>query len=243
MIYRFLICLFFFFTLKNSQAQSHNNVWFRGTLKINLNKQFSMENELQYRRQNGFENRNPFDHPLMVSYRSWFHYNLNSRIKLSFSPLAYFQSNKIILKSSDENQPPNKELRFSGVLNYHRSIGKIVVFRYKSGIELRTFPNQHKAIARFRNRIGVQYHLTQRVQLTLFDELFLNVAGISKSTIYDHNRLGIDFSFTISETLKIETGYLYISRIPQAVNEGITENNFYLSFVIEPKWHFLRKNT
>lgn len=98
---------------QNSQAQQHNNVWFRGTLSVLVGKKFKIDNEFQHRRQNGFDNANLFDKNLMFTFKNWVHYQHNEDVKFSLSSFAYFPNYKIIQKQADENATPNSEIRFS----------------------------------------------------------------------------------------------------------------------------------
>ena len=68
----------------------HVNSWGRLTVKNNVNKRWSVEEEFQLRRQS-YKDYNLFHYPLMYSFRWFINYKVNDNIQIVLSPLASFQ--------------------------------------------------------------------------------------------------------------------------------------------------------
>jgi light-regulated signal transduction histidine kinase (bacteriophytochrome) len=91
---------------------------------MSVDKKFKIDNELQHRRQNGFDNVNLFDKNLMFTYRIWAHYQHNKDVKFSLSPFAYFSNYKIIQKQTDQTASPISEVRLSAAVELQQNIFK-----------------------------------------------------------------------------------------------------------------------
>jgi len=218
---------------QTSQAQQHYNVWFRGTLSVPVGRKFKIDNEFQHRRQNGFGNTNLFDNNLMFTFRNWVHYQHNDDVKFSLSPFAYFSNYKIIQKQAEENATPNNEIRFSAAVELQHSVLKKFYVVDRTAIEYRIFNGNQSDITRLRNRFGFRYDFTEKIKLSLFDELLFNLSGTTQHHFFDHNRLGIDFEYKVKPYLKFDIGYIYITRLPLTSTTKLHENNIFLNLTYQ----------
>lgn len=218
---------------QTSQAQHHYNAWFRGTLSIAVGKKFKIDNEFQHRRQNGFENENMFDRNLMFAYRNWVHYQHNSTIKFSLSPFAYFSNYKIIQKQTDKNEKANSEIRFSAAVELQHSMVKKFYVVDRTAIEYRVFDGNQSDITRLRNRFGFRYDFTDKIKLSLFDELLFNLSGTTQDHFFDHDRIGLNLEHKLLPYLKFDIGYIHIARLPLTSTTKLHENNIILNLTYQ----------
>lgn len=215
------------------QAQHHYNAWFRGTLNVPVGKKFKIDNEFQHRRQNGFDNANLFDKNLMFTFRNWVHYQHNSAIKFSLSPFAYFSNYKIIQKHADENATPNSEIRFAAAVELQHSIVKKFYVVDRTAIEYRMFDGNQSDITRLRNRFGFRYDFTDKIKLSVFDELLFNLSGTTQHHFFDHDRLGLNLEYKVLPYLKFDIGYIHITRLPATSTTKLHENNIFLNLTYQ----------
>lgn len=218
---------------QTSQAQKHYNVWFRSTLSVPVGKKFKIDNEFQHRRQNGFNNTNLFDKNLMFTFRNWVHYQHNEDVKLSLSPFAYFSNYKIIQKQADENVQPNSEIRFSAAVELQHEILKRFYIVDRSAIEYRIFSNNQSDISRLRNRFGFRYDFTDKIKLSVFDELLFNLSGTTQYRFFDHDRIGLNLEYKVLPYLKFDIGYIHITRLPLTSTTKLHENNIFLNLTYQ----------
>ncbi len=218
---------------QTSQAQQHYNVWFRGTLSVPVGKKFKIDNEFQHRRQNGFENENLLDKNLMLAYRTWVQYQHNEDVKFSLSPFAYFSNYKIIQKQSDEVVSPNSEIRFSAAVELQHIIVKKFYVVDRTAIEYRMFDNNQSDITRLRNRFGFRYDFTEKLKLSIYDELLFNLSGTTQHHFFDHDRIGLTLEYKILPYLKFDIGYIHIARLPLTSTTKLQENNIFLNLTYQ----------
>lgn len=223
-----LIAAIWIMITQTLSAQPHYNLWFRASLSFPLGPKFIIDNQFQHRRQNGFENTNMLDQNLMFTYRIWLNHQHNEHVRFSISPFAYFSQYRIIRKQEDESTQPNREIRFSAAVEMEQKIWKKFYVLNRTAIEYRLF-YKHANIIRSRNRLELRYHFTDKVKLSVLDEIFLNAAGTPTTHIFDHNRIGFNLEYKALPRLKFEAGYLYITRLPLTYTTQINENNFYLN--------------
>lgn len=214
-------------------AQQHYNAWFRSTLSIPVGSKFKIDNEFQYRRQNGIDNTNLFDKKLMFAYRNWIHYQHNENVKFSISPFAHFSNYKIIQKQTDEISKPVKEIRISAAVELQQKIVEKVYVADRSAIEYRMFDNDQSDITRLRNRLDLRYDYTKKVKLSIFHELLLNLSGTDDSHFFDHSRIGLDIGYKVQPNFTIDIGYIRIARLPASNTNRIQENNIFLNLTYQ----------
>lgn len=226
------VILFLFFA-RTLPARLHDNFWFRTTLSIPLNSKISFDTEFQHRRQNGFYNQNMFDKSLMFTFRNWIHYQPASRVKISVSPFAYFRHYRIIQKESDSGSTPVAEVRFSAAAEFQPRIFAKVFLVDRVALEYRMFQTAQSDMVRFRNRFGFRWAYNSNINVSVFDEILLNVSEMNSNHFGDHNRLGFILEYKMLNRIKFETGYIYIYRISPNPALQIAENNVFLNLTYQ----------
>jgi hypothetical protein len=207
----------------------HDNSWFRATLSISLSKNLQVDAELQHRRQNGFSNSDMLDKSLMASARTWVHYRYRPDIRFSASPFAFFLHQKPIVHESDEKAASTQEIRFALAAELrHDRPGRVSAF-YRASLEYRLLNNYPASVIRFRNRLGLTCDIHRKLQMFVYDELFLNADGINPAHVFDHNRIAAGFACEMAPAVKLEAGYVYISRLPLQAEALLYENNVFVS--------------
>jgi hypothetical protein len=196
-----------------------------------------MDSEVQHRRQNGFENHNMLSDPLMYSFRTWIHYQYNDALRFSVSPIACFSNNGIIQQKEDEWSLPNHEIRFTAAIELQKPLVHKLHYIIRPGIEYRWFRERNDKISRLRNKIGLRYEIGKKLNALVYDELLLNVSGVSSDHFFDHNRVGFIIAYKVRENLKMDWGYMYIKRFPLNNVYDLYEHNFVLNLSLDFKLH------
>jgi hypothetical protein len=211
-------------------AQTHSNFWSRLSLNKKISSRYKFDLELQYRRQNGFENNNPVFEPLLYSLRTWVVYQPKKEIQFSISPFAYFYHFPIINNASDVSKPFLKEYRIAFAMDNKIANYKKYVFQNRVGLEYRIFQPTINNVVRFREKLAMKYAFTSKWSLFVYDEMLLNLCGVARNHMFDHNRLGWNVNFNITPKYKIEAGYIFITRLQRTAITNVEENNFLLNF-------------
>ena len=220
------------------QAQNHTNSWMRATLSIPVKDKFKSDRyridaEVQHRRQNGFQNNNLFDKNLAFSFKNWIHYQHSKGLKFSVSPFAYYSNYHIINSEADERANPNSEVRFSAAMEMNHEIVNRLHVVGRSALEYRIFEKHHKDVLRFRNRLGLQYEFNQHWKAVTSMEVLVNLSGVAATHFLDHNRFGRNVEYHPTKSIKLELGYMYISRLRKTNILKIGENTFSLNLTYQ----------
>ena len=195
-----------------------------------MNEKFKTEVELIHRRQNDFESNNPFDKNLMYATRTWIYYKPNKDVVYGISPFAYFSNYKIIQKESDAVAKPTNEYRFTASLELQYQLAKNFYVVDRTAIEYRAFEGSIENTTRLRNRLAFRYDFNSNYNVAIGDEILINTTGTDALHIFDQNRIFTNFSYKLNSAVKLDIGYIYISRLPQINLDLIDDNNFYLNF-------------
>jgi len=195
-----------------------------------LNEKFKTEIELIHRRQNDFESNNLFDKNLVHATRTWIYYKPNKDVVYGISPFAYFSNYKIIQKASDAVAKPTNEYRFTASLELQHQLAPKFYVVDRTAIEYRAFEGSSENTSRLRNRLTFRYDFNSNYNLAIGDEILINTTGTDALHIFDQNRIFTNFSFKLNSSVKLDLGYIYISRLPQINVDLIDDNNFYLNF-------------
>ena len=212
-----------------AQAQMHDNAWMRTTLGFSVAKKIKVDAELQHRRQNGFGNLNMLDKNLMFSARTWIHYQYKPWFRLSASPYACFRHFKPIANQNDEKVVAARETRFALAADLRPQIAEKFTVIYRVSMEYRLLDNYPSAVVRLRSRTGLSYRINQRSTALAYNEIFVNANVASREHAFDHNRIAISLEYEIKH-VKLEAGYVYITRLPLQANNLLYENNLFLNF-------------
>jgi hypothetical protein len=234
----------FLFNLSNTifaQNVPHLNLWSRFSFSQSLSEKWRSEIEIQHRRQNDFaqNTKNVFDENLLSCIRTWVHYQHKDDLSFSISPIAYYWHKSIIIKNEDKLKPQVTEIRFSVAADLKKQMFKKLWLIGRTCFEYRDFQNTNSNIIRMRNRLGFRYELTQKWNLTLYDEVFLNIKGGKPTIVFDHDRLAVLLNYKPSKQLRIESGYMFITRLPSGADEFLNENNFlvHIYYTLPKKEH------
>jgi len=195
-----------------------------------LNEIFKTEIELIHRRQNDFESNNLFDKNLVYATRTWIYYKQNKDVVYGVSPFAYFSNYKIIQKESDAVAKPTNEYRFTASLELQHQLAKNFYVVDRTAIEYRAFEGSIENTTRLRNRLAFRYDFNSNYNVAIGDEILINTTGTDVLHIFDQNRIFTNFSYKLNSSVKLDIGYIYISRLPQINVDLIDDNNFYLNF-------------
>lgn len=203
-----------------------------------MNEKFKTEVELIHRRQNDFESNNLFDKNLVYATRTWIYYKQNKDVVYGLSPFAYFSNYKIIQKESDAVAKPTNEYRFTASLELQHQLAKNFYVVDRTAIEYRAFEGSIENTTRLRNRLAFRYDFNSKYNVAIGDEILVNTTGTDALHIFDQNRIFTNFSYKLNSSVKLDLGYIYISRLPQINLDLIDDNNFYLNFT----YTFQKKN-
>lgn len=232
MLKHIYITIFLFYLNNSVLAQNvpHLNSWSRFSLLQPINEKWRAETEFQHRRQNDFaqQSKSLFEENLLSSIRTWVHYQHKDDLSFSFSPFAYYWHNSIITKDEDKQKPQITEVRFSVAADLKHEVIKKLWLIDRTCIEYRDFQNTSTNFIRLRNRLGLRYEFTEKWNFTFFDEVFLNLKGAKPINFFDHDRLAFLLNYKPYKHLRIETGYMFITRLPRGTDEFLHENNFLL---------------
>lgn len=216
-------------------AQTHNNSWLRAALDFSVHPKIQVSAELQHRRQNGFDNADMLDKNLMVSARTWIYYQCRPSIRFSASPFAFFLHHKPIVHESDEHAAATQEIRFAVAADFRYNISTRFSAFYRTSLEYRLPDNYPASMVRFRNRLGVAYDINRTLKVLAYDELFINVSGANPGHVFDHNRIAAAFACEVAPVVKLEAGYIYISRLPLQADVLLYENNVFVNITFRLK--------
>lgn len=195
-----------------------------------MNEKIKTEIELIHRRQNEFESNNLFDKNLVHATRTWIYYKANKDVVYGISPFAYFSNYKIIQKESDAVSKPTNEYRFTASLELQHQLAPKFYVVDRTAIEYRAFEGSTENTSRLRNRLAFRYDFNTNYNIAIGDEILINTTGTDALHIFDQNRIFTNFSYKLNSSVKLDIGYIYISRLPLLNVDLIDDNNFYLNF-------------
>jgi hypothetical protein len=224
------IFVFYWSNLILAQSVPHLNSWSRFALSQPITEKWRTELEFQHRRQNNTSqlSRNIFNENLLSSVRAWAHYQHKDNLSFSFSPFAYYWHNSIIVKEEDIQKPQVQEIRFSVAADLKDEVVKKLWLIDRTCFEYRDFQNTDTDFVRMRNRLGLRYEFNDKWNLTFYEEIFLNLKGAKPTNFFDHERQAFLINYKPTQQLRLETGYMFITRLPRNNDEFLIENNFLL---------------
>ncbi|NGF76699.1 DUF2490 domain-containing protein [Fluviicola sp. SGL-29] len=213
-------------------AQYRYNAWFRTTVVVPVHSAWKTGVEFQHRRQNGFDDHQPLRYNLMYTFRQWMHYRYNRDVRLSFSPVAYFHHYRVIQEQGGEHVTPSSEFRWSVAADFRHRFSDRFQLVNRPAVEYRLLSSSPSGILRARHRLGIEYQLLEKMKWLVYDELFLNIAGVAVTHFYDHNRTGVLMEYRFNTIAKLELGYLYTVRLPLRDEYRIREHSFFVHFTL-----------
>ncbi|MFZ1495429.1 MAG: DUF2490 domain-containing protein, partial [Saprospiraceae bacterium] len=117
-------------------------------------------------------------------------------------------------------------IRYSFALDVKHELEKNLWLINRSCFEYRDFQETNTDFIRFRNRLGLRYEFNSKWNLSFLYEVFLTLNESKPSKVFDHDRLAMLLNFIPTKNIRIETGYMYITRMLKNTDEFLYENNF-----------------
>jgi hypothetical protein len=148
----------------------------------------------------------------------------------ALSPFAYFSNYKIIQKESDAVAKPTNEYRFTASVELQHQLATKFYVVDRTAMEYRVFEGSIENTTRLRNRLAFRYDFNPNYNVAIGDEILINSTGTDAQHIFDHNRIFTNFSYNLNSAVKLDIGYIYISRLTKSNIDLIDESNFYLNF-------------
>lgn len=212
-----------------SVAQVHHNIWLRTTFRKEMNLKWAAALELQHRRQDMAGGNNPLAFDLMYSVRPWIYYQHKASLRLEMSPISFFRLSSLMNAAADAGKAPQIEYRSTIALQAVRPVWKELSLNIRPALEYRIFDHRSDVL-RFRARFQMQQQLRQHFVLFGYEEVLLNVAGVPLTHLLDQNRVCAGIQWKPGIHTVFESGYIYLSRLPAAGDELMSEHNFFLQF-------------
>jgi hypothetical protein len=209
----------------------HFSFWMKMELKHPISSKLNLTWDLQYRRQNASEGISPFSRPLQISIRPWLDYKKGNN-KIGFLPFSYIQLNRLVFQPLDEVKLPSSEVRSAIYFENTQLLIEKYSFSNKLILEARNFLNTKNDVMRLRYRLqGTSNVLlsSNYLKFSYFNEIFVNVLGVSSNSIFDNNRTGVLFGLN-KKNILFEIGYQYILRNISTYVDFVQENSFMLNF-------------
>jgi hypothetical protein len=222
------IFLFFISNLIVAQNITHLNFWSRITVTQSLNEKIRMEVDFQHRRQNDIteHSANAFELNLLSSARVWVHYQHKKDIIFSLAPYTYYWHESVILSQKDKQKPQVQESRYSLAADLKHEVTHKLWLMDRTCLEYRDFKNKKTDFIRMRNRLAIRYDFNKKWNTTIYDEVFLNLEGTNPVSFFDHDRIALLLNYKPTKNIRMETGYMHITRLPRYSDEFLHENNF-----------------
>ncbi|WP_207632484.1 DUF2490 domain-containing protein [Foetidibacter luteolus] len=220
---------------------NHRVFWGRAVLADRITDKLKWEVYLQKRTQNIPGEKSPFGGPHFFSAWTWLNYSFSKSLKLSVSPLGYFDSNIFFTSPQDADLPGVKEFRWTVRLEQEQKF-KWLNYSNRYSVEYRTRDLSNKGIYQPNWRIRYQAKLekpvlnllskTKPVSFILGDEVFIQFGKAVKANanIFDQNRIYAGVSYEVIKNIKTTVSYLNIRQ--QRINGKDFDNAHVLWVVV-----------
>jgi len=208
---------------QNFYAQDYSQFWLRTSFHHKLSSKLSSSIELHHRTESLHNTESPFRYPLTNACRLWIVYKLSDHETINFSPYAFFSNHPQIRKEQDVLNSNVNEHRVH--LQYENKLrtGKAWSLDSRLGAEYRIFEKNHD-LFRIRFREVLSYSITEKINIQIYDELFLNTINIERSHVFDQNRIGFQLSYTLDRNVRLDLGHNLIHALPR--NAKLVQTNF-----------------
>lgn len=216
----FFIAMFMAATADGQQIYRHGVFWGRLVLADRISDQLKWELYVQKRTQNIPEHKNIFGGPHFFSLWLWFNYQATDELKVSFSPIGYFDSNLFFTNPDDAGTPGVKEIRWSARAEVEKK--RWLNYSNRYSVEYRMRDLQHDG--RYRPNWRVRYQLKfekpvkgilsekKPVSFSVSDEIFIQFgkAVRGNANVFDQNRMAAGLGYEFLAGMKINVSYLNI---------------------------------
>lgn len=206
-------------TYAQIKTYHHNVAWGRLVLSDSIvSKKWKWEIYLQQRTQdNGNGGANLFNERQFTSYWFWLNYQATKSLKVSVSPLGYFDTKVLIVKPSDAETPGVREFRWSFRLEQESKYRYFnVCNRYTLEYRLRDLKNNEVYETNWRIRYMLRFEKPiklgrKTLVLIANDELMVQFGQAVKNNpnVFDQNRIYFGFGYELIRNVKLNLGYLY----------------------------------
>jgi hypothetical protein len=226
MVRRFALSLLVVFSFTSSLFSQaplhyhHNTFWGRVGLADKFSDKWKWELYYQNRTQNdpAAERANAFRYHQLTSYTAVLHYQAMKSLRISFTPLCYFNTIGLLPQSADNGNRGVSEFRWMLMVEHSTSLGKFTLgHRYTGEYRYRDLlvANEYVTNYRLRYRGRIEHELANwkhPLTLLLYDELFVEFGGAVKNSpaLFNQNRVFAGFTYEIVNHVKLNIGYIYL---------------------------------
>ncbi|MDI9861366.1 DUF2490 domain-containing protein [Flectobacillus roseus] len=235
---KFILCTFWVCASYHAQAQNYNHftVWTRLALQKNIYKNFEVNVEYHFRRQNDYRENslNPTALPLLEAYRLGLVHR-EQHLVVSLFP-SFFHSYQLYAKASDFNKKDRWEFRPFLMAEWIHSLSPKWTLRLRGGYEYRLFKNDdntwNESQGRARLRGQIRYIFSPKNNLFLSEELLQNVPPNVPANSFSQNQLYLGYSHNFSPHFTLETGYMWNHRQRSSLIEFDEEHSIQTHFIV-----------
>jgi len=216
-----LFLLFWALVVQGQQTYHHRVFWGRIILADQITPKLRGELYLQKRTQNIPGERSMFGALHYNSFCVWLSYPLTPNLKVSLSPLGYYDSQAFLSKPEDVASPSVKEYRWTVRLEQEqafkwlRYINRYTMeYRSRDISQTGTYvPNWRvRYMARVEKPVTGILSKSKPVSFALGDEVLVQFGKAVRNnvTIFDQNRLFAGFSYEVIRNIKLGMSYINI---------------------------------
>jgi hypothetical protein len=218
-----LLLLFFAFRYANAQEKvvfPHTAFWTKFEIAQLTDNRWGYGLDVIYRSNNRFNQGSIFESWHRFSYRPWVHYQPNSNVRFSVSPLAYFDTQEYFGKQEDFDRFPYKELRTTfQVVHHHKNLGEKITHTFRHWYEIRyrnpfdedaafTF-TRYRIRYRIRYLINKDYYSQKGVWYTYAsNEVMVNYGQKVVYNMFSQNRVQLAVGYRILPAVRLEVRYM-----------------------------------
>lgn len=225
--YVITICILASICVHAQRTVHHGVFWGRLVLSDKISDKFKWELYLQKRTQNIPGDKNIFGASHFYSAWLWLNYGLSKNLRLSVSPIGYFDSYAFLTEPKDIEVPGIKEFRWVVRLEQEQ---KFKYFNYSNrySVEYRRrdinqddvyLPNWRlRYQARLEKPVKGILSKDKPVSFFVADEVFIQFGKAVRNNpnVFDQNRISAGFSYEVLKNIKTSISYLNI--IQQRIN-------------------------
>jgi hypothetical protein len=205
---------------QTAQHYHHNTFWARVGLADKLSDKWKWELYYQNRTQNdpNIDKANAFRYHQLTSYTAVVHYQAMKSLRISFTPLCYFNTIGLLPQSTDNGNRGVNEFRWMLMVEHSAPIGKFTVghrytgeYRYRDLVTANNYVSNYRL--RYRGRIEHELAKWKHpLTLMVYDELFVEFGGAVKNSpaLFNQNRLFAGFTYELVSHVKLNIGYIYL---------------------------------
>jgi hypothetical protein len=193
-----------------AQDYEHTTLWLRTNITAPLSKAWDMQFEYVHRSQNNYHKSrwNPLNHELLEEPRLWFYFK-EKNYTIQFNPITYLYSLPLLGKEDDFlDKFKNQEWRSVVGLDVHQD-GQKWTFKERIQYEARWLKNlDYVVTGRFRLRGTVQYQMTKKTKLQMYDEVFLSAPPHKLANNFDQNWFSMGIVHKINDRIGFDLGIM-----------------------------------